>query len=57
MSKPSVSGGSVGGMDERAQPQLPPGEVVSGLVVEELVALAASPRCTGRGARAVRRTP
>lgn len=37
MSKPSVSGGSVDGMDERAQPQLSTGEVVSGLVVEELV--------------------
>ncbi|MCY1083809.1 serine/threonine-protein kinase [Archangium lansingense] len=37
MSKPSVSGGSVDGMDERAQPQLSAGEVVSGLAVEELV--------------------
>jgi len=37
VSKPSVSGGSVDGMDERAQPKLSAGEVVSGLVVEELV--------------------
>jgi len=37
VSKPSVSGGSVDGMDERAQPQLSAGEVVSGLVVEALV--------------------
>lgn len=37
VSKPSVSGGSLPGMDERAEPKLSPGENVSGLVVEELV--------------------